>query len=108
MIVNDFKQAFEAASIDLLITPTCFHDTPTYSEYLKNEQVFDERDFFTACANVAGVPAISIPSLLSNDPNQLPVGIQFIAPWNRDNFLCNVSQWFIRQNSLNYLYQNSF
>lgn len=102
MIVDDFNTAFEALSIDLLVTPTCFHDTPTYSDYLKQEQVFDERDFFTACANIAGVPAISVPARLSS--NHLPIGVQFIAPWRHDQFLCNLSQWFISKNADSYDY----
>lgn len=104
MIVNDFRKAFE--QVDILVTPTCFHDTVTYAEYLKKEQVFDEKDFFTACANIAGVPAISIPSILSK--NGLPVGVQLIAKWNQDDQMLNLANWFINNNSENFPYKLNF
>jgi Asp-tRNA(Asn)/Glu-tRNA(Gln) amidotransferase A subunit family amidase len=44
LITNDFLKVFD--HVDLLVTPTCFHDTPTYREYLKSEQVFDEKGQF--------------------------------------------------------------
>ncbi len=98
MITNDFQKAFKTKQVDFLLTPTCFHDTQTYTEYLKEEQVFDERDFFTACANIAGLPAISLPIQLNKD--KLPVGVQLIGNWNQDHILLNVSNWFIKNNSL--------
>ena len=106
MIVNDFKRVFDASSskkVDLILTPTCFNDTLIYSEHLKQERVFDERDFFTASANIAGLPAISIPARLSSN-TQLPIGIQLIADWKRDDLLLNAANWFIKNNSSNYPY----
>lgn len=110
MIVNDFRRAFESDSVDIIVTPTCFHDTPTYADYLKQEQVFDERDFFTACANIAGVPAISVPAQMSKNAQnrQLPVGVQFMSAWNRDQLLCEFSQWFINKNADSYDYSRTF
>lgn len=104
MIVNDFQRVFTNENIDLLITPTCFHDTTTYADYLKQEQVFDEKDFFTACANIAGLPAISVPAMLSK--NGLPVGVQLITSWNRDDLLLNLANWFIKNNSNNFCFND--
>jgi aspartyl-tRNA(Asn)/glutamyl-tRNA(Gln) amidotransferase subunit A len=106
MIVNDFQQAF--GRVDLIVTPTCFHDTITYAEYLKQEQVFDEKDFFTACANIAGLPAISVPACFLPDDKatRLPMGVQFISNWNRDAFLLNVANWFVNNNKENYPYKS--
>jgi aspartyl-tRNA(Asn)/glutamyl-tRNA(Gln) amidotransferase subunit A len=107
MIVSDFRRVFGGEEkVDVLVTPTCLHDTALYSDYLKQEQVFDEKDFFTACANIAGVPAISVPCRMSDTrPPELPVGVQFMADWDRDEFLCNVAQWFIQNNSENFAYK---
>ncbi len=74
LITRDFSNAF-AGGIDVLFTPT----TPTtafpigsvtepYEMYLS--------DIFTATANLAGVPAMSMPIGRSND---LPVGGQIMA-----------------------------
>ena len=75
LIANDFTDVF-SSGVDLLFTPT----TPTpafklgaisdpYEMYLS--------DIFTATANLAGVPAMSIPI---GTANGLPVGGQLIAP----------------------------
>jgi Asp-tRNA(Asn)/Glu-tRNA(Gln) amidotransferase A subunit family amidase len=89
-------------NVDILITPTCFHDTVTYEEYLKNAEIYDEKDFFTACVNISGCPAITIPACISS--TGLPVGIQLIADWNKEDLLLNVAEWFIKNNSSCYPY----
>lgn len=105
MIVSDFKKAFNEHKVDVIVTPTCFHDTTTYEDYLKQELVFDEKDFFTACANIAGLPAISVPAILGQQL-KLPVGVQFITNWSTDEFLINMANWFIKNNSQNYPYNS--
>jgi len=75
LITEDFRSVFDAG-VDLLFTPT----TPStafplgakadpYEMYLS--------DIFTATANLAGVPAMSLPI---GRIDGLPVGGQFIAP----------------------------
>lgn len=97
-------RAFDEEQCDVLITPTCFTGTFKYSDYLQKTQVFDEKDFFTSCANIAGLPAITVPCTLSS--NGLPVGIQFISKWKHDNLLLNISNWFINKNPLESLADN--
>ncbi len=99
LIQNDFQTIF-SQNVDVLLTPTCFHDTFTYAEYLAQEEVFDEKDFFTACANIAGVPAISVPAILSD--NGLPVGIQLIGNIEKDELLLNVANWFVKNHTANF------
>ncbi len=106
LIAQDFQKVFTSNhKCDILITPTCFHDTLTYDEYLKQEQTFDEKDFFTACANVAGLPALSLPSIQSSNAG-LPVGVQFIGNWKNDEHLLNVANWFMKHNEDNFIYLN--
>jgi Asp-tRNA(Asn)/Glu-tRNA(Gln) amidotransferase A subunit family amidase len=69
------------------------------------EGPFDERDFFTACANIAGLPAISIPSICSCESG-LPVGVQLMAKWHRDDLLVNSADWFIKHNADNFVYSS--
>ncbi len=75
LITADFGRAFDSG-VDAIVTPT----TPTpafeigasaepYEMYLN--------DIFTATANLAGVPAMSVPVGTLDD---LPVGAQIIAP----------------------------
>lgn len=98
LIYNDFKQVF-AKECDILIAPVNFYDTPTYAEYLARAEVFDDKEYFTACANIAGVPAISLPVMIKND---LPIGIQLIADIGQDELLLNVAKWFMQKNRKNF------
>ena len=75
LISNDFARAF--SEVDLLLGPTA----PTVAFGL-DEQTSDPitmylNDIYTIGANLAGLPAISIPCGL---PGGLPVGMQLIGP----------------------------
>ncbi len=75
LIAEDFDHAFERC--DALLTPT----TPT-TAFKLGEKVSDPlamylNDIFTVSANIAGVPAISIPVGL--DSRGLPIGAQLIT-----------------------------
>jgi len=42
-------------------------------------------DIFTVPASIAGLPAISVPSgTVRRDGSDLPLGIQFMAPYKKD------------------------
>ena len=49
-------------------------------------------DIFTVPANIAGVPAISIPS--GNTESGLPLGIQFMARKGGENVLFEIGKKF--------------
>jgi aspartyl-tRNA(Asn)/glutamyl-tRNA(Gln) amidotransferase subunit A len=75
LIKQDFTEAFKQC--DALLTPT----TPT-TAFKLGQKVSDPlamylNDIFTVSANIAGVPAISVPVGL--DSNKLPIGAQLIA-----------------------------
>ena len=75
LISNDFKKAFE--KVDILLTPT----TPT-TAFAQQEKINDpvsmyQNDLLTVPANMAGVPAISIPAGLTSEG--LPTGLQLIG-----------------------------
>jgi amidase len=57
---------------------------------------------FTQLANLTGTPAMSVP--LYWTPDGLPLGVQFIAPWGREDRLLQLARqlevaqpWFIRR-----------
>ena len=75
LIRKDFDDAFK--KVDILLTPTC----PT-TAFLKGDFANDPlsmylSDLLTVPANLAGLPAISIPC--GFDTNGLPIGLQLIG-----------------------------
>jgi aspartyl-tRNA(Asn)/glutamyl-tRNA(Gln) amidotransferase subunit A len=75
LVKNDFTSAFKEC--DALLTPT----TPTTAfklgDKLSDPLAMYLNDIFTVSANIAGVPAISIP--VGRDSNGLPIGAQLIS-----------------------------
>jgi aspartyl-tRNA(Asn)/glutamyl-tRNA(Gln) amidotransferase subunit A len=84
LITRDFDAAF-GAGVDLIFTPT----TPTPA-FRIGEKIADPyemylSDVFTVTANLAALPALSLPVGTSDG---LPVGGQFIAPrWREDRLV---------------------
>ncbi len=80
-IKNDFKRAFN--EVDLILTPTASETAFKIGEKTKDPLSMYLADIFTVPVNLAGLPAISIPK----KGKKLPVGIQIIAPWFREDLL---------------------
>lgn len=78
MISDDFNKAFK--SVDAVVTPTV--PTPAFTIGEKADPVsMYLADIFTVPANIAGIPAISIPAgSVSRKGKDLPVGFQIMAP----------------------------
>ena len=92
-IQDDFNNAFK--DVDFIATPTA--PTPAF-KLGKNTsdplQMYLE-DIFTVGANLAGVPAISIPAGVKNDEGKdLPVGIQLMAPLFGEELLFQAGKKF--------------
>ena len=77
-IIEDFKIAFE--KVDVIAAPT----TPTPA-FKIGEKIFDPltmylSDIFTVSANLAGIPALSLPcGTVEREGKKLPVGLQLIG-----------------------------
>jgi aspartyl-tRNA(Asn)/glutamyl-tRNA(Gln) amidotransferase subunit A len=71
-VVDVFKD------IDVFIMPT--HPQPAFKfgAYDVDKLQMDLQDYFTCFANLAGVPAISVPCGFTK--NNLPIGFQIIGP----------------------------
>lgn len=79
LIQRDFAAAFEVA--DVLVSPTAPTVAFKFGEHMANPLEMYLNDVATIPANLAGVPAMSLPSGLSEG---LPVGFQVLAPAKED------------------------
>jgi aspartyl-tRNA(Asn)/glutamyl-tRNA(Gln) amidotransferase subunit A len=79
-IAEDYKNAFE--TVDLIVTPTA--PTVAFALGAKTADPLEMylNDLFTVPISLAGIPAISIPSGLSDN---LPVGFQMAGPAFSEN-----------------------
>jgi aspartyl-tRNA(Asn)/glutamyl-tRNA(Gln) amidotransferase subunit A len=81
LIKRDFDKAFE--NFDAILTPTSPSVAFKIGEKVKEPLKMYLSDIYTISANLAGIPAISLPSGFSR--NALPIGIQFMAkPFNEE------------------------
>ena len=75
LIAWDFQNAFE--TVDALLTPTAPNDAFPLGDKLDDPLAMYFNDVFTVPADLAGVPAISVPAGLSG--RGLPLGLQVIG-----------------------------
>ena len=76
-VVQDFRSVF-ASGVDALFTPTTPAPAFALGERLADPLQMYQSDVFTVTANLAGVPAMSVPI---GTAHGLPFGGQVIAPW---------------------------
>jgi len=90
-IRNDLDRLF--GDVDLILTPT--FPTPAFSRGEEGLTQFQQKvaDKFTCTANLAGIPAISVPSTVENG---LPVGMQFMAPVFQEPRLFDIARWMAK------------
>ena len=75
LIMNDFENAFN--EVDFIISPTTPDTAFRLGEKIEDPLSMYLNDIYTASVNLAGIPAISIPS--GKDRNGLPFGIQVMG-----------------------------
>lgn len=89
LIAEDYKKAFEL--VDVIATPT----SPTTAFKFGEKQdpiAMYMSDIFTVPANLAGTPAIAIPS--GTDVNNLPYSMHFVAPHGCEQYLFDIGKEF--------------
>jgi aspartyl-tRNA(Asn)/glutamyl-tRNA(Gln) amidotransferase subunit A len=81
LIQRDFDAAF--AKADVLVSPTAPTTAFKFGDKVADPLAMYLNDIATIPANLAGIPGISVPIGLAPEDN-LPVGIQFLAPARQD------------------------
>jgi aspartyl-tRNA(Asn)/glutamyl-tRNA(Gln) amidotransferase subunit A len=89
LILQDFTGTFE--KVDALLTPTAPSAAFAQGEKMDDPVQMYLNDLFTVPADLAGVPAISVPAAL--DSNGLPIGLQVIGrPFDEETvFACGAA-----------------
>lgn len=89
-IIEDFDKAFE--KVDAIIAPVS--PTPPFKLGEKADDPLKMylADIFTAPANLAGIPGISIPSGFTK--NSLPLGFQLLGPRFSENTLFEIGKTY--------------
>ncbi len=87
LIKRDFESAFQ--EVDVIAAPTAPNTAFKIGEHVNDPLAMYLEDVFTLPANLAGVPGISLNA--GFDSNHLPVGLQLIAPYFREDLLLRVA-----------------
>jgi aspartyl-tRNA(Asn)/glutamyl-tRNA(Gln) amidotransferase subunit A len=78
LIARDYAAAFERCEV--IASPTSPVPSWRLGEKVDNPLAMYLSDVFTIGANLAGLPAISIPAGFCQGPPRLPIGLQLIGP----------------------------
>lgn len=98
LISNDFRRVFGSDGqtdgvVDVLLTPTTMSSAPSYAEFVQhsNRDQCALQDFCTQPANMAGIPAVSVPVGLT--AGGLPLSVQLMGDQCSDGRLLSVAKW---------------
>lgn len=83
LMIRDFEKAFD--DVDVLVSPTSPVTAFKIGDEMTDPMTMYRNDICTIPANLAGIPAMSVPAGLDDDG--LPIGFQFMAPQKRDDLL---------------------
>lgn len=91
LIREDFTRAFE--SVDAIALPTAPGPAFKIGEKTSDPLTMYLEDIFSVTANLAGVPAISVPAgTVTRDGSTLPVGFQLVAPHRGEGILFTIGE----------------
>ena len=90
LISNDFDHAFTECNV--IMGPTT--PTPAFKQHSRNEDPIAMylNDLYTIPANLAGLPAGSIPAGFTQQG--LPVGLHLITPYLQESKLLNIAHQY--------------
>lgn len=91
LIREDYKKAFEV--VDVIIMPTTPGPAFKIGEKINDPLALYLEDIFTVPANLAGLPAISIPCGFKEiDGRKLPLGLQLLAKPGNESLLFEIAK----------------
>ena len=90
VVTEDFLKAFE--KVDALISPTCPNTAFDLGAKTEDPLAMYLTDIATISANLAGIPAMSIPAGFDSDG--MPIGLQIMSPQLTEAKLFNVAYKF--------------
>ncbi len=88
-IVQDFQAAFQ--QVDAILSPTTPNPAFRFGEKTDDPVTMYLQDIYTVMANLAGLPAISIP--VGRSREGLPLGCQLMASHFNDAALLGLARW---------------
>ncbi|MBI5254461.1 Asp-tRNA(Asn)/Glu-tRNA(Gln) amidotransferase subunit GatA, partial [Candidatus Falkowbacteria bacterium] len=94
LIKNDFDAAFK--EVDAILTPTSPTAAFKLGEKFNDPLTMYLADIFTVSANVAGIPAISIPA--GKTKAGLPIGLQIMANYFNEDLIFSIAKKFEQEN----------
>ncbi|CAL4159052.1 unnamed protein product, partial [Meganyctiphanes norvegica] len=96
LIWQDFQDVWQSG-VDLLLSPVTLSAAIRYSEFtsVDNRTQTANQDICTQAANMAGIPAVSIPVMYNG--KGLPLAVQLMAPHGADKEMLTAAKW-IEQN----------
>ena len=89
LVANDFREAFKL--VDLILSPTTPDISFQIGEKMNDPVEMYLQDIFTIPANLAGLPAISVPC---GSYDNLPLGIQLISNALEESKLLRAAHYF--------------
>jgi aspartyl-tRNA(Asn)/glutamyl-tRNA(Gln) amidotransferase subunit A len=89
LICDDFKRAFE--TVDVVLGPTAQNVAFKFGEKSTDPVAMYLNDIYTIAANLAGIPALSLPGGFVNG---LPVGVQLMGNYFDEARLLNVAHQY--------------
>jgi aspartyl-tRNA(Asn)/glutamyl-tRNA(Gln) amidotransferase subunit A len=87
VITREFDEVFK--KVDVILTPTSPAPAFRFGEKQDPIQLYAS-DIFTVPANIADIPAVSLPNGI--DGQGLPLDIQIMAPYLRDTFMMEFAE----------------
>ncbi|MCI1273476.1 MAG: Asp-tRNA(Asn)/Glu-tRNA(Gln) amidotransferase subunit GatA [Clostridiaceae bacterium] len=90
LVTQDFVETFK--NVDILISPTCPNTAFDLGAKSSDPLAMYLTDIATISANLAGIPAMSIPA--GFDKDGMPIGLQILAPQLQESSLFNFAHKF--------------
>ena len=94
LVADEFNAVFE--KVDALISPTCPNTAFDLGARTADPLAMYLTDIATICANLVGIPAMSVPAGFDSDG--MPIGLQIMTPQLKESDLFNFGYLFEQEN----------